>query len=341
MVFQVKLQKSGKEFSVGESETVLDAALKNGLVIPYSCRSGTCGSCKCRIVSGRVDYGEYQGGLLTEAEQAAGMALLCQARPASDLVVDAREVPVSQEIEIKMLPCRVSQLEKLNHDVMLMSLKLPQNKEFAYLAGQYIDILLRDGRRRSFSLAAPPSPGNDLELHVRLVPGGYFTGQVFNSMKERDLLRLQGPLGTFFLREDSGNPVILVAGGTGFAPIKAIVEHAIEKGNERPMHLFWGVRSQGDLYMDELARRWSEQHPWLKYTPVLSEDDGASGWAGATGWVHEAVVERYPDLAAFEVYMSGPPPMIDAGSAAFLQHGLPEERLYFDSFEFAADVPQG
>lgn len=341
MVFQVKLQKSGQEFSVGESETVLDAALKNGLVIPYSCRSGTCGSCKSRIVSGRVDYGEYQGGALTEAEQAAGMALLCQARPASDLVVDAREVPVSQEIEIKMLPCRVSQLEKLNHDVMLMSLKLPQNKEFAYLAGQYIDILLRDGRRRSFSLAASPSPGRDLQLHVRLVPGGYFTGQVFNSMKERDLLRLQGPLGTFFLREDSARPVILVAGGTGFAPIKAIVEHAIEKSNERPMHLFWGARSQDDLYMDELARRWSEQHPWLKYTPVLSEDDGASGWAGATGWVHEAVVERYPHLAAFEVYMSGPPPMIDAGSAAFLQHGLPEECLYFDSFEFAADVPQG
>ena len=341
MVFQVKLLKSGNEFSVDESESVLDAALRNGLVIPYSCRSGSCGSCKSRIVSGRFDYGDYEGDILTDADHANGVALLCQARPLEDLVVDAREVPVSQEIEIKMLPCRVSRLEKLNHDVMLVSLALPQNKQFNYLAGQYIDILLRDGRRRSFSLANAPAEGAELELHVRQVPGGYFTNQIFNSTKVRDLLRFQGPLGTFFLREDSDKPVILVAGGTGFAPIKAIIEMALKNNIKRPMHLFWGVRKQHDLYMGDLPVEWSGEHPHIEYTPVLSEEDPASGWFGANGWVHEAVLEQYPDLAGYEIYMSGPPPMIDAGSAAFLQHGLPEECLYFDSFEFAGDVPQG
>ena len=341
MVFQVKLLKSGNEFSVDDSETVLDAALRHGFVIPYSCRSGSCGSCKSRVVSGRIDYGDYEGGILTDSDHAGGVALLCQARPLSDLVVDAREVPVSQEIEIMLLPCRVSRLEKLNHDVMLMSLKLPQNKRFSWLAGQYIDILLRDGRRRSFSLAAAPTEGEDLELHIRQVPGGYFTNQVFNGMKERDLLRFQGPLGTFFLREGSEKPVIFVAGGTGFAPIKAIIEMAIRNNIERPMHLFWGVRTRRDLYLDDLPRQWAEQHRQIEYTPVLSEEEVAQDWPGKSGWVHEAVLEQYPDLSGHEVYMSGPPPMIDAGSAAFLQHGLPDECLYFDSFEFAADVPQG
>jgi CDP-4-dehydro-6-deoxyglucose reductase len=340
MAFQVKLVKSGKEFSVGESETVLDAALRSGYVIPYSCRTGSCGTCKSRIVSGRIDYGDYEGNVLTEADQSSGMALLCQARPLEDLVVDAREVQVSQEIEIKTLPCRVSRLERLNHDVMLMSLKLPQNKAFTYLAGQYIDILLRDGRRRSFSLANAPVEGGELELHVRLVPGGFFTGKLFSSMKEKDLLRLQGPLGTFFLRKESQKPVILVAGGTGFAPIKAIIEMSLRDGVERPMHLFWGARTEPDLYMDALARQWSDRYPHIDYTPVLSETGPDSGWSGETGWVHESVVRCHPDLSRHEVYMSGPPPMIDAGSDAFLKHGLPEESLFFDSFEFAADVPQ-
>lgn len=341
MVFQVKLYKSGNEFSVDESETVLDAALKRGYVIPYSCRSGSCGACKARIVSGRVDYGDYEGDTLTDADRANGIALLCQARPIEDLVVDAREVAVSQEIEIKMLPCRVSRLEKLNHDVMLMTLKLPANQQFTYLAGQYIDILLRDGRRRSFSLASAPRDGGELELHVRQVPGGFFTNQIFNTMKERDLLRFQGPLGTFFLRQDSKKPVILVAGGTGFAPIKAIVEMAIEENNPRPIHLFWGARAERDLYMNDLAGHWSERYDHIEYTPVLSEANTESGWTGKIGWVHEAVIERFPVLGEYEVYMSGPPPMIEAGSAAFLEHGLPDRCLFFDSFEFASDVPQG
>jgi CDP-4-dehydro-6-deoxyglucose reductase len=343
MVFQVKLCKSGNQFDVDESETVLDAALRSGYVISYSCRSGSCGSCKARIVSGSVDYGDYSGNVLTESDHEQGFALLCQAHPLEDLVVDAREVTVAEGIEIKLLPCRVTRLQRLNHDVMGVSLKLPQNKQFNYLAGQYIDILLRDGRRRSFSIANTPRPDGDLQLHVRLVPGGFFTHQIFNTMKKRDLLRFEGPLGTFFLRQDSDRPVILMAGGTGFAPIKAIIEQAIERNIERPMHLFWGVRSEADLYMDDLARQWSDQHPHILYTPVLSEagpEPVRVTQARNTGWVHDAVVERYPDLSRHEVYMSGPPPMIDAGYSAFEEKGLPGENLFFDSFEFAADVPR-
>ncbi len=340
MAFQVKLCNSGRQFDVDESETVLAAALRSGYVIPYSCRSGSCGSCKARIVSGSVDYGDYSGNVLTEADHEQGIALLCQARPLEDLVVDAREVTVAEGIEIKLLPCRVSRLQRLNHDVMGVSLQLPRNKLFNYLAGQYIDILLRDGRHRSFSVANMPRQDDDLQLHVRLVPGGFFTQQIFNTMKERDLLRFQGPLGTFFLREDSDRPVILMAGGTGFAPIKAIIEAAIEHNIERPMHLFWGARGEQDLYMDDLARQWADRHAHIRYTPVLSEAGPEPARAGKIGWVHEAVVERYPDLSRHEVYMSGPPPMIDAGCSAFEQTGLPGENLFFDSFEFAADVPR-
>lgn len=340
MVFQVKLSKSGNQFEVDESETVLAAALRSGYVLPYSCRSGSCGSCKARIISGRIGYGDYNGNILTASDHEQGIALLCQAHPLENLIVDAREVTVSEGIEIKLLPCRVIRLERLNHDVMGMSLKLPQNQQFNYLAGQYIDILLRDGRRRSFSIANMPGQDGELQLHARLVPGGFFTHQIFNTMKERDLLRFQGPLGTFFLRLDSDRPVILVAGGTGFAPIKAIVEQAIERKSKRPMHLFWGVRSEQDLYMDDLARQWSDQHAHIRYTPVLSEAGPEPNGTWQTGWVHDAVVERYPDLSRHEVYMSGPPPMIDAGYSAFEERGLPAEYLFFDSFEFADDVPR-
>lgn len=339
-MFQVSLKKSGTEFTVEPSETVLDAALRNGYMLPYSCRSGSCGSCKAKLLSGRIEYRTPQAGILSEADHAQGTVLLCQAHPLEDLVVDAREVVVSEEIEIKLLPCRVMQLNKLNHDVMSIALKLPQNQTFNYLAGQYIDILLRDGRRRSFSIANRPREGGDLELHVRRVPDGFFTNQVFETMKERDLLRLQGPLGTFFLRTDSNKPILLMAGGTGFAPIKAIVEQALARGVKRPMHLFWGARAKADLYMDEIARSWARQHAHIQYTPVLSEALPEHDWAGATGWVHAVLLDRYPDLRGYEVYMSGPPPMIDAGHAAFIEHGLSEEDLYFDSFEFAPDVPQ-
>ena len=333
--FSVYNQASGNQFTVGDGESILDAALRQGHIFPYSCRDGLCSTCKADLVSGNVDYGQYQEQALNTQEIAAGKVLLCQARPLADVVIQANEIAAATNIEIRILPCRVTRLHKLTHDVMAIDLKLPQDQQLAYLAGQYIDILLRDGRRRSFSLATAPGAAQ-LQLHVRHVPQGRFTGHVFNSMRERDLLRFQGPLGTFFLRENSERPIVMMGGGTGFAPLKSMIEDAFEGGVTRDIHLFWGVRAKRDLYLHELAQSWT-QVPTFRYTPVLSEPVADDQWSGATGWVHEAVINAYPNLDEHEVYASGPPPMIEAGKLAFAAHGLDRDRLFFDSFEFSND----
>ncbi len=347
--YQVRIKRSERTFTVQEGETILDGALRNGIVLPYSCRSGSCGTCKATVLAGTVDYGVYEEKALPPEERAAGKALLCQALPLSDLVVDVREVMAAADIEIKTLPCRVVKMERAAHDVMVLSLKLPQHERLRFLAGQYVDILLRDGHRRSFSLANPPSQDDVLEVHVRRVPGGKFTEQVFSALKEKDLLRFRGPLGIFFLRTDeappaesaepSARPILLIAGGTGFAPIKSIVLNAIARGIKRPMHFYWGTRARRDLYMHDLALGWQRDHPEFRYTPVLSEAPGADVWDGRTGWVHEAVLADYPALAGIDVYASGPPPMIEAIRTRFPPHGLDEDRLHYDSFEFAHDAP--
>ncbi|KAA3626260.1 MAG: CDP-6-deoxy-delta-3,4-glucoseen reductase [Proteobacteria bacterium] len=274
---------------------------------------------------------------MSEGELRRGDVLLCQARPLSNVEIEATELAASAEIQIKMLPCRVSRMEKVAHDVMVLNLKLPASQRFDYLAGQYIDIIMRDGRRRSFSMANRPQPGQELELHVRHVPNGYFSSRVFDSMKEKDLLRFQGPFGTFFLREDSDRPAILVAGGTGLAPIKALLEQALHNAVPRTFHLFWGVRQRRDLYFHDLVQALAEAHDNVTYTPVLSETDASGEWSGESGFVHEAVLRHYDDLSSHEVYACGPPVMIDAAREQFIPRGLDPERLFYDSFESAVD----
>lgn len=345
--YHIRIERSGREFTAEDGETVLAAALRHGLVLPYSCRSGTCGTCKGRIVAGSIDYGVYEEKALSAAERAAGKALLCQARPLSDLVIEAREVVAPADIEVKTLPCRVVKIDQVAHDVRVLSLKLPQNERLRFLAGQYIDILLRDGSRRSFSLANPPQQDNVVEIHVRRVPDGKFTNHVFTELKDKDLLRFRGPLGTFFLRAPEARadaaspprPALLIAGGTGFAPIKAIVEDVLTRDVKPPLHFYWGARSRRDLYLHELVRGWEQRHPQFRYTPVLSEPRAEDNWDGRTGWVHAAVLADYPDLRDFEVYASGPPPMIEAIRANYPARGLAENQLYYDSFEFAHAAP--
>ena len=335
MSFKIRIESSGHEFTAEEKETVLAAALRQGVTLAYSCRNGDCGTCKGKVITGRIDYGTYDDKALSQAEQGSGAALFCQAVPLSDLVIEAKEISAAKDIPIRIMPCRVMKLEKLAHDVMRLWLKLAEGQRLQFLAGQYIDILLSGNKRRSFSLATAPHADEMLQLHIRHVPGGLFSEQVFTTMKERDLLRFQGPLGTFFLREDSDRPIILVAGGTGFAPIKGMLEHAFAQGIQRPLHLYWGARARRDLYLHDLPQAWAKEYRHFKFTPVLSEPAPEDRWNGGTGWVHQAVVADHPDLSRHEVYASGPPPMIAAFKQAVTAHGLPADRLYYDSFEHA------
>ncbi len=337
MTFQVKIETSGHEFTVETGESILDAALHHGIGLPYGCRNGACGSCVATLKSGLVSYPDGEPAALGE-QAATDQIVICQARPDSDLVIGVREIEAERDISIKTLPCRAEHLQRLSHDVMLVQLKLPETERLQFLAGQYIEFILRDGRRRAFSIANAPHRDEYLELHIRHVPGGSFTGHVFDEMKDRALLRIEGPLGSFYLREESPRPVLMMAGGTGFAPLKGMLEHAFYIGFERPIHLFWGVRSRRDLYMDELSRQWQQQHPNFKYTAVLSEPAADDGWQGDTGLVTEALMQRYPDLGAFDIYMSGPPAMIEAATPAFVAHGAQPDRMYSDAFEFAQDV---
>ena len=331
----VTLQPSGLQFQVEDGEAVLTAALRQGYVLPYGCKSGACGSCKGKILSGSVDYGVYQAKALTEEEKAQGKALFCQARPLSDLVLEARAIGAAKDIQIKKLPCRVQKLTRLADDVMMLQLKLPANEKLVYLAGQFIEFLLKDGSRRSFSIANPPHDAELIELHARHVAGGQFTDHVFNTMKERDILRFEGPLGTFFLREDSDKPIVFVASGTGFAPIKAVIEHALHKGIKRQMTLYWGGRRPKDLYMNELALSWP-----FRYVPVVSDALAEDNWTGRTGFVHRAVMQDFPDLSRCQVYACGVPIMVDSARKDFIALcNLPEEEFYADSFTTQADLP--
>jgi CDP-4-dehydro-6-deoxyglucose reductase len=336
MTYQVTIQPSGHAFSVRQTESVLDAALRQGIILPYGCRNGTCGSCLGAVLSGTVHYPGDPPPALGEVPDTQGKALFCQARAASDLVIGVREVEAVQDIEVRTMPCRVSRLEHLAPDVIRIYLKVPAAQRLQFLAGQYINILLKGHAPRAFSIANAPHADEFIELHIRYVEGGYFTDQVFHMMHEKALLRFQGPLGTFFLREDTDRPAILVGGGTGFAPLKAMLEHAFEIGLHQPLHLFWGVRARRDLYLDELPRHWAEKYRNFRYTPVLSEPGPKDAWAGETGLVTNAVVNQYPDLAGYDIYASGPPVMVQGGHRLFLKHGLDESRFFSDAFEYAA-----
>ena len=330
MAFNITIKPSNHSFSAEPEETILEAGLRHGYTMPYSCRDGVCGACQGKIVQGQVDYGEYQPFALSEAEKAAGIALFCKTRAMSDVVIESHEITSSREIPVKTLPCRVQKMERLADDVMVLYLKLPANERLQFLAGQYIDILMTDGKPRSFSLANAPHDDEFLELHIRNISGGAFTHHVFTGMKERDILRIKGPLGTFFLRDDSSKPIIFVASGTGFAPVKGLVEHALQTGVARPMHFYWGVRKQADLYMLERVRAWEARG--VKFTPVVSDEP----WPGRTGFVHQAVLEDYADLSGYQVYACGAPVVVEAAHRDFTSlRGLPQEEFFADAFVFA------
>jgi CDP-4-dehydro-6-deoxyglucose reductase len=341
MTFQVRVEPSGRQFTCDEDETVLAAAIRAGVGLPYGCKNGACGSCKGKVVEGTIQHKPHQARALSDQEKLQGYALMCCAVPEGDLVIEAREVSGSSEYPVRKMPTRVTSIRRAAPDVVVLTLQLPANEALAYRAGQYVEFMLKDGKRRAYSIASAPSLGGPIELHIRHLPGGLFTDHVFGAMKERDILRFEGPLGTFFLREESAKPIVLLASGTGFAPVKALVEHMIHLKSERPVALYWGGRRPQDLYMHELCEQWARELPHFTYVPVISDALPEDGWTGRTGFVHAAVMQDIPDLSNHQVYACGAPIMVDSARRDYVARcGLPDEEFYADAFTTEADLAQ-
>ena len=339
MTFKVTVQPSGREFECDIGDTVLAAAIRAGVGLPYGCKNGACGTCKGKLLSGTVIHGSHQLKALSGAEEDAGLALFCCARPQSPLTIEVREVLAMGDFPVRKMPSRVARLERVSDDVMIVSLQLPATEKFQYRAGQYIEFILKDGTRRSYSMAHAPHVDEQLSLHIRHLPGGVFTDHVFNAMKERDILRFEGPLGTFFLREDSDKPMILVASGTGFAPVKAIVEQAVQCKSTRPMTLYWGGRRPAELYMASLCEEWARTIPRFDFIPVMSNALPEDEWTGRTGFVHRAVMEDFPDMSGHQVYACGAPVMVDSAQRDFIGVcGLEPDDFLADAFTTQADL---
>ena len=341
MSFQVSVLPSNRSFTVTEDEPILTAGIRQGVALPYGCKDGACGSCKCKMLEGKVIHGQHQAKALSEEEEAKGYILTCCAKPQCDIVLESRQVTSTDAFPIKRMPSRVISLEKKSHDVISLKLQLPASDTLQYKAGQYIEFILRDGARRSYSMATAPHIAGDsktLELHIRHMPGGKFTDHVFGDMKEKEIQRIEGPFGSFYLREDSSKPIILLASGTGFAPIKAIIEQMQHSGSTRAATLYWGGRRPADLYMNDWVLAQVAAMPNLRYIPVVSNALPEDAWAGRTGFVHQAVVADFADLSAHQIYACGAPIVVDSARADFVKLcKLPEDEFYADSFITEAD----
>jgi CDP-4-dehydro-6-deoxyglucose reductase len=340
----ISLQPSGRTFEVQRDETILAAAIRQGVGLPYGCKDGACGSCKSRLLSGRVIHGAHQLKALSPAEEEAGLVLTCCATPQTDCTLEARSVPGVGEYPVLKMPTRLLQISRPAADVALLRLQLPANQRFQYHAGQYVEFILRDGARRSYSMANAPSRLGSppaIELHLRHLPGGLFTDQVFSTLKEKDILRMEGPFGSFLLRE-SAKPMILLASGTGLAPVKALIEQMQDEAIQRPAVLYWGCRGPQDLYLHDWALQAAEQMPNLRYVPVLSEPPADGRWSGRTGLVHQAVMADLPDLSGHQVYACGVPVMVDAAQRDFSALcQLPPDEFFADAFTSEADKHGG
>ena len=341
MNFTVTVQPSGRQFEVARDEVMLPAAIRQGIGLPYGCKDGACGSCKSRLLEGRVIHGAHQLKALSAEEEAAGLILSCCATPQTDCIIESRQVTAADQFPVLKMPTRVMSIQRPAADVAVLKLQLPANQSFQYHAGQYVEFILRDGARRSYSMASAPELAQGvMELHIRHMPGGRFTDHVFGAMKEKEILRMEGPFGTFFLREDSARPVVMLASGTGFAPIKALIEHMEAKGLTRPTVLYWGARQAADLYLRDWAEAAAVRLPWLRFVPVLSEPD--ADWSGRTGLVHQAVMADLPDLSGHQVYACGAPVMVQSAQRDFVAAcGLPEEEFFADAFTSEADKVAG
>lgn len=330
MAYTIQVAGSEISFPCDEATTLLDAAQAAGYELPYSCRNGVCGNCRGQIRSGEVSAPPAGDGYL----------MFCQTRPRSDLVIVPRGISRVDPSARKVVQAKVYRVTPAADDVSLLQLRFPAGVKVKFKAGQYLDVLLEDGSRRSFSMANPPQSSDGALLHIRRLPGGKFSDGVLGTLVAGDVVRVELPFGDFYLREDSPTPMVLVASGTGFAPIKSMLEDMFRRGVKREAVLYWGGRREKDLYAMDLPQKWAAQHPWLRFVPVLSEPE--AGWTGRTGFVHRAVMEDLPDLSGYQVYACGVTAMIEAARADFTARcGLPPDAFFCDAFVTPADQAAG
>ncbi len=338
--YQVTVEPSGRSFTVQEGQTILAAAIEAGVGLPYGCKDGACGSCKCQKISGTTAHGSYSEHALSAAEAQSDVILTCRSTASSDVVIESRQVSLEGLPPVKKLPVRVRSLERLSHDVMRVQLQLPATEKFVYFAGQYVEFLLRDGLRRAYSMANAPHTQAEqagLELHIRHMPGGVFSDHVFGGMKEKDILRIEGPFGSCFLQPQGKKPLIFIASGTGFAPIKAMLEHLSYLGSRRPVMLYWGGRRPQDVYLHDWLAQFNLPGG-LHFVPVVSDAQPEDGWQGRSGFVHQAVLDDFADVSPFEVYACGAPVMVEAARQSLVAtRNLPPESFFADAFTSAAD----
>ena len=342
MAFHINVQPSGREFEVLEGETILEAGIRQSINLPYGCKDGACGSCKCKAVSGSVAHKPYQDKAMSEQELADGYILTCRATPQSDLVLESRQVTHADAFPARKMPCRVTQLNKLSHDVMEVTLQLPAKAPFQFHAGQYIDFILADGQRRSYSIATAPFTLNpdtpSVQLHIRHLPGGKFTDHVFGSMKEKEILRMEGPFGSFYIHDTSTGPIVFLASGTGFAPIKAMLEQMAETGLTRPISLYWGANRPADLYMHQWMQDFAAKHPQVSYIPVISNAQPEDTWDGLRGLALDVMLQQHPNMADYQLYACGAPAMVHAAQEkAIGQNQLPSDAFFADAFTSLKD----
>ncbi|MBX9835226.1 MAG: CDP-6-deoxy-delta-3,4-glucoseen reductase [Burkholderiaceae bacterium] len=344
--FQVTVQPSGRSFVAEPGETLLGAAIRAGVGLPYGCKDGACGSCKCKKIEGTVVHSEHQAKALSAQEEADGFVLTCCSVAHSHVQLESRQVTNESSYPVRKMPVRITAFEKKSPDVMQLHLQLPATDAFRYHPGQYVEFLLPGGDRRAYSMANAPhkqAEQHSIELHIRHMPGGKFTDHVFSTLKEKEILRIEGPFGSFFLREDSDKPIILLASGTGFAPLKALIEHMQFKGSTlpatRPVTLYWGGRRPHDLYLDAWVRARLDEMPQLSYVPVVSDALPEDSWSGRTGFVHQAVLDDFSDLSGHQVYACGAPIVVDSAWRAYVgQRGLPTEEFFADAFTSKHDT---
>lgn len=327
----IKLHPVGKTFENMDGETILDSALRADILLPHVCKDGSCGACKGRVVSGTVSLDDYSSAALTEDEKAHGYTLFCCAHPVGDVEIESVALDELRHIEVKTLPARVESIRKASPDVAILTLRLPKTEAFEFLPGQYIDILLPDGSRRSYSIASADAADKLLELHVRKVEGGVFSSRVHETMEEKDILRFRGPLGTFFVRATQ-KPLIMVATGTGVAPIKGMLTQLLQQELDRPVRFYWGCRTKADLYAQAEIEALAAQTDALEFIPVLSRPLPEDNWQGCIGHVQEAILRDGQDFTGFEAYACGSPAMIMDVKKLFCSNGLAAEDFHADPF---------